>query len=395
MMISDGELDTSDLLGQCAKRPWIVVNEPFQPEFLSGRRWNRGRKLMFAPSSDEQPVHPHFDMIFDHLGLGLEEAVAEDAWCCQHGVSSGAQYLMLWAASLFQRPKHPLPYLFLYSPENNTGKSAFYRALGMLFEGGAVDVHAALTENFNQQLAGAVLCYVEENTLPAKAYAKLKAWIDSPTISIREMRTNAYTLPNYAHFVQTANNLDACPIEPRDERIVVIRVERLHQQIPWSEKMDPSLRREAPDMLATLLRKWLPPAAGRLFLPVLDTPWKQEIMKKSGTSDDRATIVSELADAIQKLVARSEHWQGPGGDLLKRIGKGPWTENAGTMVGYLQDAAATLKERGIVIAISPKKVHGYRIIHLGESWMFDPEHTDSDMAEDDERVSKLYDALSN
>jgi hypothetical protein len=65
------------------------------------------------------------------------------------------------------------------------------------------------------------------------------------------------------------------------------------------------------------------------------------------------------------------------------------------MVGYLQDAASTLKERGIVIAISPKKVHGYRIIHLGESWMFDPEHTDSDMAEDDERASKLYDALSN
>ena len=65
------------------------------------------------------------------------------------------------------------------------------------------------------------------------------------------------------------------------------------------------------------------------------------------------------------------------------IKKGPWTENAGTMVGYLQDAAATLKERGIVMAISPKKINGYRVIHLGESWMFDPDHSDSDSAEDD------------
>jgi hypothetical protein len=330
-------------------------------------------------------------MILQQCGQALDQAVGEDPWCRQHGFTTGASYLLLWAAALIQRPKHPLPYLFLFSPENNTGKSSLYRALGMLFEGGATDVHAALMETFNQQMAGAVLCYVEERILNAAAYQKLKSWVDSPTISIREMRTNAYTLPNYAHFIQTANTLDACPVEKHDERVVVIRVSVLNQIVPWTTEMVPALQREAPDFLATLLTTPLPPAAGRLFLPVLDTPEKRAIMCKTDSVDPRTAVINSLVDRVVELVGRFDYWKGFGGNLLKAIGKGPWSNSPGTFVGYLQEAADALHQRGIVVSISSTKVKGQREINIGQMWLVEPESSDQELAEDEARAARLED----
>lgn len=386
-----GAKASKNITGRCGKEPWIFVNEPFEAEFLSGRRWNRGRKLQYIPTQGGELSHPHFDMIFEHCGRPLDEAVVNDPWCVSQGVKKGADYLLLWAASLMQRPKHPLPYLFFFSRENNTGKSSFYRALGLLIEGGAVDVHAALMEQFNQQMAGAVLCYVEERTLNAAAYAKLKSWVDSPTISIREMRTNSYTLPNYAHFVQTANQLDACPIEPDDERVVVMRTEVLEREVAWTEKMEPALRREAPDFLATLFATPLPPARGRLFLPVLGTVWKDEIMGLGKNSGDRAKVIKALADRIVKLVSNVSDWYGFGGNLLDAVGPGPWSGSAGTLVSYLQDAVDELRQQGIVVSIAPTKVKGQRQICIGQEWLIEPKRSDAEFAEDEERVARLQD----
>ena len=74
-------------------------------------------------------VHPHWDMIFQHVGRGLDEAVAADPWCRANGVNNGATYLLYWAASLFQRPHQKLPYLFLFGPQN-AGKSLCTTLLG-------------------------------------------------------------------------------------------------------------------------------------------------------------------------------------------------------------------------------------------------------------------------
>jgi hypothetical protein len=389
MLVYDGfAKEASAIIGGCAKRPWTLVNEPFQPEFLSGRRWNRGRKLLYTPSQGTDLSHPHFDKILKQCGQGLDEAVIIDPWCIEHGVTSGAGYLLLWAAALIQQPKHPLPYLFLFSPENNTGKSSLYRALGMLFEGGATDVHAALMETFNHQLAGAVLCCVEERSLNSQAYQKLKSWVDSPTISIREMRTNAYTLPNYAHFIQTANALDACPVEKHDERVVVIRVPVLDQLIPWTTEMVPALQREASDFLATLLTTPLPPAAGRLFLPVLETADKRAIVGIADNTHARKEVVNALADRIVNLLGPFDCFKGFGEDLLNAIGPGQWKNSPGTVVGYLQDAVDELRRRGFTVSFANRK-HGQREITIGRSWLIETEWSDEEMAADEERVAML------
>ncbi len=61
----------------------------------------------------------------------------------------------MWDAKLVNDPRHPLPFLSLWSDEQDIcGKSAYHRSLSLLFNPGAVDVHAALEERFNGQLAG-------------------------------------------------------------------------------------------------------------------------------------------------------------------------------------------------------------------------------------------------
>ena len=44
------------------------------------------------------------------------------------------------------------------------------------------------------------------------------------TLSIRQMRTNVYQVPNTTHWIQTANAQSHCPVFPGDTRITVIEV---------------------------------------------------------------------------------------------------------------------------------------------------------------------------
>jgi hypothetical protein len=358
--------EASAALGHVARSPWTLVNEPFSPEFLAGRRWNRHGRRLIVPGTPGN--HYHFDLIFSHCGKMLDEVVANDPWCIENGVTSGKRYLLLWAASLVQRPKNPLPYLFLWSKPNNTGKSALHRSLGMLIEDGATDCHSSLIEHFNASMAGAVLCFVEEASLPPASYAKLKNWVDSPTITIREMHTNAYPLPNFAKFIHTANRREACPIEDGDERIVVIPVKELENQIAWKEIMAPALQNEAASFLATLLYDTpLPPAAGRLFLPVLTTPDKLAMM---GQTVEKNDTVKAVVNAVAKLITHRELFDDHGGDLLKAIGSGPWSNSPATLVTYLKKARDPLREMGINVAFSALNQGQHRIT-IGPYWLVD------------------------
>lgn len=189
--LSDKETEAA--LGHMITNPWDLVNLPFEEEFPGDRRWNRdAAKLAVAPTEeDREMVHPHWNRIFEHCGEGLDEAVTENKWCIQNGIRSGADYLRLWAAILFQKPTHPLPYLFFFSERQNTGKSTFHQSLGLLMRlgKGYVEADSALTnqQGFNRQLAGAILCYVEEtnlNNTGSRAYERIKNWVTGDNISI-------------------------------------------------------------------------------------------------------------------------------------------------------------------------------------------------------------------
>jgi phage/plasmid-associated DNA primase len=177
---------------------------------------------------DETPHHPHWDKILRHCGQDLDAAIRSSEWATRANIKSGADYLLYWIACMLQDVFEPLPYLFFYG-DQNSGKSIFHEAVSLLMTKGVAAADRALTNanDFNGELANAVLCYVEEKDISvagAAAYNKIKDWVTSKMISIRKMRTDSYSQRNTTHWVQCANNREACPIFPGDTRITMVFV---------------------------------------------------------------------------------------------------------------------------------------------------------------------------
>src|ERR1041384_5608723 len=99
-------------------------------------------------------------------------------------------------------PFEPLPYLFFHG-DQNCGKSSFHEAAALLMTKGAVKANRVLKarDDFNGELENAILCYVEEETLPKKAYTAIKDYVTSLTLAIRKMRTNQFMTPNTTKWV--------------------------------------------------------------------------------------------------------------------------------------------------------------------------------------------------
>jgi len=282
------------IMGKCAVNPWKTVCQPFQDEYPGGRRWNQGApQLRYTPAqpSDTPPVHPHWDLILNHVGSELTPSLQKNAWAQRHGIVTGAQYLQLWIASLFQDPFHRNPFLFLHGNENS-GKSIFYECIQLLMTKGVVNAGRALTttNDFNGELIGAILCYIEEIDLSHHKVAlpRIKDWTMAEYISIRQMRRDGYEQANTTHWIQIANHRDYCPIFGGDTRITAIQVPDLieEQEIP-KEKLKAKLREEAPQFLCTLLNLTIPPADGRLRIPVIETESKRDAidLHKSALED--------------------------------------------------------------------------------------------------------------
>lgn len=270
--------DVEPTLGHAIQAYWELINVPFGPEYPGNRRWNKfAAKLAFSP---REGTFPTWTAVLRHVGHALTEPLREMEWAKRHKISTGLDYLLCWCASMFQEPLEPLPYLFLHGPQNS-GKSIFHEALGMLLTSGYVRVDTALTNpgRFNGELAGAVLCAVEETNLRSHKMAadRIKDWVTGKTIQIHVKGRTPYDLPNSCHFIQCANPIDHCPIMPGDTRITVCHVDALASEVPKRELI-PMLRAEAPAFLHHLRRLELPPPAGRLRIPVVVTVDKTEQM---------------------------------------------------------------------------------------------------------------------
>lgn len=403
--LSESEADA--VLGRLVTKEWDLVNLPFQDEFPGDRRWNRdGAKLAYVPSDkDSDRVHPHWDMIFDHCGEGLDEAVAIEPWCKQNGVRTGGVYLRLWAAIMIQRPTHHLPYMFFYSEGvQNTGKSSFHQSLGLLFQKGKgyVEADSSLTNDagFNRPLAGAILCYVEETDLGkanAKVYNRIKNWVTGDYISIQPKGIDPYMEVNTTTWVQCANSRSYCPEFPGDKRIVVIEVRPLScAEIPWQTDMRPALEREAPDFLRTILDMPLPDAAGRLWLPVLETDAKRAgtAAPKAADCDDStpAITVDSVVATICKFIDEDRFmeckclsaddwgvWKGTCAMLAENLGFGAPRANQLSRVMGL--ARSELRQLGIGVILPDeqmKRSANRKLVTVGKSWLVEGAHDDAD-----------------
>ena len=312
-------------MGGAVGKSWRLVSLPFREEYPGGRQWNLdAAQFRFQPAGlepDQTPHHPHWDMVFDHIGIELTPALRSLPWAQQANIKTGADYLRTWVACAFRDPFEPTPYLFLWGNENS-GKSILHEALSILVTKGIVKADKALTNNndFNGELAGAIICVVEEKnvSLTPGAHARIKEYVTARTCRSAGCGPTPTKIPNTTHWIQVANSQAACPVIPGDTRITVIEVSDLlpEQEIP-KKTLLAKLEEEAPHFMYTLMNLQLPPLTGRLRLPVVATPSKvrtEELNKSAlqrfleeccqSKKDAKSLSFGEFYDAFQKCLGR-------------------------------------------------------------------------------------------
>lgn len=314
--------EITQVMGASIFKCWTLTSRPFEPEYLGDRVWNRDApQFRTAPSPHDDLYYPHWQKILEHVGGGLSSAVLGDGWCRANGIMTGADYLKCWLASVFQAPARPLPYLFLRGSQD-CGKSIFHESIQFLITKGCVAADNALKskDNFNGELAGAIICYVEETNLSGNnklAYERIKSWVTGSVLPIHEKRKTPISVPNTTHWVQCSNERDACPIFPGDTRIVYIEVPDLRptERIP-RHVMDERLEKEAPDFLAALLNLELPATNSRLNIPCLSTEAKTQAEQSNKTQaeifyEERCREAPGCAIQLGSLFDRFREWLDP------------------------------------------------------------------------------------
>jgi len=356
--------DVGTILGTSIFKCWRVVNKPFQPEYPGDREWNmNAAQLRFLPSKDMENLnYPTWLKILQHCGSGLDETMKDNGWARANGIVTGSDYLKCWIASLFQEPEEPLPYLFLYGPQNS-GKSILHEALSQLLTKGHKRADAALISQagFNAELEGALLCVVEETDLrkDKNAYNRIKDWVTSRELLIHCKGRTPYHIPNTTHWIQTNNDHQACPVFAGDTRITMCYVGPIDPMdlIP-KKQLIPMLEKEAPDFLAELLSLELPASSDRLNVPVIETGDKVIAQQLNQTQlelfiHDKCQVVNGHMVKFSDFYDRLIEWMDPneahlwskirvGRELPPQIPKGRLPKNGQFYIGNITWAGEQL-----------------------------------------------------
>ena len=282
--------EITSIMGTAILKPWKVVNKPFQPEYPGDREWNRNAaQLRYPPAQDTDDLqYPTWLKILEHCGSGLDDAIKVHPWCKANGILSGADYLKIWVASIFQDPYAALPYLFFYGPEDS-GKSSYHRALKTLLTRGYSRGDAALTnqQGFNGELDGAIICVVEETDLRKNKIAnrRMKDWVEADDFNCTYKGKTTFLAMNTMHWIQCDNDFQACAVFSGDTRVTMCHVKAIDplEMIP-KKKLFPMLAKEAPEFLAEILSLEIPESDSRLNVPVIHTHAKAAVQKLNQSS---------------------------------------------------------------------------------------------------------------
>lgn len=273
-----------NILGSNIMQCWKLINMPFKPEYPGDRKWNlNAAKLKYIPDSNVFEIPPTWSKVLEHIGESLTPVLRTNEWAKSNKIYTGADYLVTWIASMFQEPTEPLPYLFLYGPQNS-GKSILHEALSLLLIGGYVKADNALINKsgFNAELESAVLCVVEEINLgrSREAANRIKDWVTARDIVIHKKMKTPYMINNVTHWMQMSNDHDACPVFSGDTRVVVLFVNSLTQIIPKRDLIN-QLELEAKSFLGYIMNLQLPKSYDRLNVPVITTSEKDSITQSN------------------------------------------------------------------------------------------------------------------
>jgi len=360
------------VLASCIQMPWTIVCKPFQPEFLGDRMWNRNAAQMnFTPSVNKELSYPTWLKILNHVGKNLDAPISMNPWCQENSIVTGADYLKCWLASLFQEPEQPLPYLFLYSLVQGTGKSVFHESIQLLIRNGVARAESALLSqgNFNGELEGAVLCVVEETDLRSNksTQERIKDWVTSPTVQIHHKGMTPYVMPNTWHFIQCGNNIEYCPIFNTDTRITMVEVPELGQAIP-KKLMIPKLKEEAPDFLAELMNLELPEPVDRLNIPIIETEIKRTAAEFTRT--DLEVFIDEKCYIINGGLTSFTEFYETFMDFLPRNKRARWTKikvGRGLPAGVVKGRVAKYANKTYIGNLSLEE------IEVSDSYMLTPD----------------------
>ena len=301
------------IVGNMIEHAWHKVVKPFQPEYTGNREWNFGSRLNYVVGEDHGDT-PAWDAIFTHLGESIDIEARADL-----GIS-GKQYLLYWVVAMLRNPGEPLSYLFFHGPQNS-GKSMFHEALGILFHRGYVKADKALTnpQGFNGELENAVLCVIEETDLSkTNAYNRIKEWVTAKDISIHRKGDTPFMSKNYTHWIQASNSYKELPMFSGDTRITVIPVRPLEHIINKRDFMK-SLYNEAQYFINKIYYLTIPEYNDRLLIPALMSTDKLKI--ESQNDDTVTTFINEYCEVgdYEELfsVAYIKFCNEYGGDMSK------------------------------------------------------------------------------
>lgn len=294
------------VIGKCILNCWTIVNYPFKDEYPGQRLWNMyAPQLKYTPNPNTDNLfYPTWLKILNHCGQGLDSSVQNHEWCKSNNILTGGDYLKLWIASLFQYPDRPLPYLFLYGPEDS-GKSILHEALSTLITCGFIRADTALINpgSFNAELEHSLICIVEEVDLRKNGLAlnRIKDWVTGRQLSIHRKGMTPYLVTNKTHWIQTANDFRYCPIFSGDTRITMTYVSLPEKKIPKIDLLN-MLHKEAPDFLRALLETDIPNSNDRLNVPVIIT--------------DEKKIAAEVNKSQLEMFLQDKCYYAPGHTIL-------------------------------------------------------------------------------
>ena len=156
----------------------------------------------------------------------MTPALRDLPWAQKANIKTGADYLKAWVACAFREPFEQLPYIFLWGNQDS-GKSIFHEALSVLVtRGGVVQADKVLTAEFNGELAGAIICAVEEKDIsltPVHTPASSCTPPPRPSLSGRCGGTSTKS-PTPRTGFRLPTPAAQCPVETGDTRITVIEV---------------------------------------------------------------------------------------------------------------------------------------------------------------------------
>jgi len=112
--------------GRSRGRSWKLVSLPFREEYPGGRQWNLdAAQFKIKPAEladDEVPHHPHWDMIFEHIGHELTPVLAGIALGRRCKPPNGGRLSSRLGGLRLPRSLPAARYLFFFGPEDS-GKS--------------------------------------------------------------------------------------------------------------------------------------------------------------------------------------------------------------------------------------------------------------------------------